>query len=100
MNMGERQENTDLQRYAYFSNDSPVLNNFTSLKESNRTILSKLKSYSPTNLHLLYYATSFRPIAAPKTIPIKTSLFHSLDSPYKIIPKIAPPDAPIPVQMA
>lgn len=46
------------------------------------------------------YETSFNPTAAPRTMAIKTTLLQSLDSPYKSIPIIAPPDAPIPVQIA
>lgn len=48
----------------------------------------------------MLYETSFKPIAAPNTIAIKKILFQSFDSPYSNIPKIAPPDAPIPVQIA
>lgn len=46
----------------------------------------------------ILYETSFNPTAAPKTMPIKTSL-QSFDSSDKTIPKIAPPDTPIHVQI-
>ena len=74
--------------------------NMNTLRKLCKTVKNYKRNISSPSRIYFSYVTIFSPIAAPKTIMIKTILFQSFDSPYKSIPSIAAPEAPIPVQIA